>query len=167
MWHTYRRGSPVNSLNQSDTLHCRVVDKQLRFRRWQVCVSRIFLTWWPWGWLSVDFLTTPIVEVNDAGWKTLALHTSLNQTLPAGQLTNFTWSERRKRNILGQPPWSVWMSDAHECVFVKIVQQHLCEVDIQLTSSGRIGVLALLRSLLRGRGCVRLLRGVGEAGVGW
>ena len=47
MWHTYRRGSPVNSLNQSDTLHCRVLDKQLRFRRWQVCVSRIFLTWWP------------------------------------------------------------------------------------------------------------------------
>ena len=43
MWHTYRRGSPVNSLNQSDTLHCRVVDKQLRFQRWQVCVSRNFL----------------------------------------------------------------------------------------------------------------------------
>ena len=59
------------------------------------------------GWLSVDFLTTPIVEVDDTGWKTLALHTSLNQTLSAGQLTNFTWSERRKRNILGQPPWSV------------------------------------------------------------
>lgn len=50
--------------------------------------------------------------------------------------------------------------------FVKIVQQHLCEVDIQVTSSGRIGVLALLRSVLRGRGCVRTLRGVGEAGVG-
>ena len=39
--------SPANSLNQSDTLHCRVLDTQLRFRRWQVCVSKIFLTWWP------------------------------------------------------------------------------------------------------------------------
>ena len=75
---TYIRGHPLlkglfpgHSLTFTTTLHCWVLDKQLRFWRRQVCVPKCFLPGGQglaiFGCVSMNCVTRPIVEVNDAG----------------------------------------------------------------------------------------------------